>query len=132
MSRVQIACFVEEEHAQLAASFLKRHGVRASVPTMYFRWKVNYPHPVFVEQGQAEKATGLFRKVVAGEFADEDPLDNTGGGLGAALAEAVLPAPGFQRPTSLSLLAPFIVLAAGTIVLVFGPAAFRFLMSLWP
>lgn len=132
MSRVQIACFVEEEHARLAARFLRRHGVKASVPTMYFRWKVNYPHPVFAEQAQVEKAAALFRKVISGEYSGEDPLDNTAGGLGAALAEAVLPTPGFERPATLSLLAPFIVLAGGPILFFFGPPALRLLLSLWP
>ena len=132
MSRVQIACFADEFDAQLAASFLRRNGVKAIVPVMTFRWKVNNQHPVLVEQTQADKATALFRKVVAGEYADEDPLDNTARGLGAALAEAVLPVQGFERPTTLSLLAPFIILAAGTVVLVFGPPAFRLLVSFWP
>lgn len=99
MSLVEIACFVEDEHAELAARFLRRHGVKAKVPVMYFRWKVNHPHRVFVDRGQAEKAKELLRRVAAGEFSDEDPLDNTRGGLGAALAAAVLPKPGYRPPS---------------------------------
>jgi len=125
MSLVEIACFVEEEHAQLAARFLRRHGVKTTVPVMYFRWKVDHPHRVFVGQGQAEKATELLRKVASGEFADADPDENTGRGLGAALAESVLPAPGFRRLSLLEGLGPLIAIVVFGVVAYLGPVIYR-------
>lgn len=132
MAQVQIACFVEEEHAALAVRFLRRHGVKASARTMYFRRKVNNSHPVFADESEWVRAETLFRKVLAGEYANDDPAGSSGRALGAALAQAVLPAGGFERPKTLSLVAPFLVLTGVPVVLVFGPLAVRFLLSLWP
>lgn len=113
MSRVEIACFTTPEDAELAAEFLRLHGVKASIPVDYFprRW-VTPPTRVFAEQSQAEVATKLFRKVLAGEFAEADPYDNSPEGVGAALAEAVLPAEGFRAPSRLEGLAPVIAILA--------------------
>lgn len=126
MNRVEIACFIKPEHARLALDFLTGHGIAASIPTDYAprRW-VTPPTRVYVEQTQAAKAIALFNKILAGDYADEDPLTNTEGGLGAALAEAILPAPGFRPPTRLQGLAPLIVLLILAVAAVVGPTVLR-------
>lgn len=129
---MEIACFVEDEHAELAARFLRRHGVKAKVPVMYFRWKVNHPHRVFVDRGQAEKAKELFLRVAAGEFSDEDPLDNTPGGLGAALAEAVLPKPGYRPPSWIEGHGPIVVVILAMTAWFFGQLLLQSLTSPGP
>lgn len=131
MSRVEIACFSDPEPAELARAFLRRHRIAASIPVVYFprRWAGVPATRVFVPLAQAPKAIELFEKVLAGEFADEDPTHNSRGGLGAALAEAVLPAPGFRPPTMLQGLAPVIIIFVVTIAAVVGRAIFQFVTT---
>lgn len=127
MSRVEIACFVNREHAELAAEFLARHQIRASVPVNYFHRWVAHPNRVYVEAAKADRAAALLQKVAEGAYADQDPLTNSKGGLGAALAEAVLPAPGFRPLTKLQGFAPLIILVLAVTIGVVGRAVFHIL-----
>lgn len=122
MSGVQIACFTQPEEAELAADFLRRHGIKATIPVSYFPGRyAPSPTRVLVKESQADAATALLRRVLAGEFADADPDDRTAEGLGAALAEAVLPAPGYRPPTWLEALGPLLfIVAFGILALVGG------------
>jgi len=127
MSRVEIACFSEPGPAELAVEFLRRHGVAASIPAVYFPHRQGVPATrVYVKPAQAAKAVALFERVLAGEFADEDPTHSSSGGLGAALAEAILPAPGYRPPTVLEGFAPLIVIVVVVVAVVAGRAIFQF------
>src|SRR5688500_17576181 len=109
MKRVEIACFTTPEDAELAAEFLRLHGVEAHIPVDYItgRWATPATR-IYVERSKAEMSVKLFRKVLAGEFDGANPYENSPEGLGAALAEAVLPAPGYRPPTLLEGVGPIV------------------------
>jgi len=123
MAQVEIANFVEKGHAQLAAPFLRRHRIQASVPIPFpnlhtgtGRTGMIPETPLYVDEKDAAKAADLLNRVLAGGFSDGDPSEGSREGLGAALAEALLPAPGFKNPSRVEKLAPLII-AAGVVVL---------------
>ena len=118
MALVEIARFDSDGVALLAARFLQSHGLTASAPSFPYSRSIGSAAggigetPLLVEEGQVAEAKLLFERVVAGEFAEEDPTRGSKSGLGAALAEALLPDPAFKQPTRLEGLAPVIAVVA--------------------
>lgn len=136
MRLIEIARFTDPGDAELAAYFLYRHGLNATAPSTRYSRGVGMAltgavgeTPVLVDASQAEEAIELFRRVLAGEFSDEDPHRNSKAGIGAALANAVLPDPTFRTPSRLAALAPLIVLLALPAIGFIGAAAFRFVRA---
>ncbi len=118
MALVEIARFDGDGVAQLAARFLQAHGITASVPSFPYSRSIGSAGggigetPLLVEESQLDEASKLLNRVVVGDFADEDPTRGTRGGLGAALAESLLPDPAFKQPGRLQALAPVMVVVA--------------------
>jgi hypothetical protein len=109
---VEVACFTEACHADLARRFLRRSGVKATVPEPLFgegRF-ASRQRRLYVPENEQEKARRLLRQVVSGEFAEDDPLSGTRRGLGAALSDALRPATGYEPPSRWARLAPVILI----------------------
>ena len=118
MAQVEITRFDSDGVTHLAARFLQAHGITASAPSFPYSGSIGSAAgsigetPLLVEESQFDEASLLLNRVIAGDFADEDPARGTRGGLGAALAEALLPDPTFRQPTRLQALAPLIAIIA--------------------
>lgn len=116
---VQIAAFAERHEAELAAYFLQRHGLNAFAGASYHgEVQATSTHssrmdcPIWVSAADYLEAEALLKKVVDGGFADADPNKDSRQGLGAALALAIAPEPGYRRPHPLALWAPFLAIPA--------------------
>ncbi len=109
---VEIACFTEADHADLARRFLRRSGVKATVPDPLFSVErfASRQRRLYVPDDDEEKARRLLRQVLSGEFAKDDPLSGTRRGLGAALSEALRPASGYEPPSRRAGLAPVVLI----------------------
>jgi hypothetical protein len=128
---VEVACFTEAYTADLARRFLRRSGVKAVVPEPLFS-SLRHPSPqrwLYVPEEQVAKARRLLLQVVEGEFAADDPLSSTRRGLGAALAQKLLPAPGCVAPERWQLLAPVFLIPLALIVLWMAAAVLEKLSS---
>lgn len=133
MMEFVIARFSHRHAAELAASFLRSHGVKTRVPSFYFSESLGTSagagvseYAVIVRSDQAEKARTLLNRVRAGEFVGEEASDDPRRRLGAQLSEELLPASGFEAPSRLAALGPFVGIAALFILAMLGAALFRF------
>ena len=115
MTEIVIAHFSSQEVANLAASFLRRHGVKTRVPSFYFAQSLGTSagggvgeHPVIVQGDQVEKARQLLNRVLAGEFAEEGVTDNPRQRLGAKLSEALLPVQSYKAASRWVMMAPIL------------------------
>ncbi|MBD7942305.1 hypothetical protein [Brevundimonas guildfordensis] len=134
MVEIVIARFSTQAEAELTASFLRRHGVRARVPSFAFAESVGSPAgagigelPVIVKADQAKKAWKLLKRVRAGEFVGEVDSDNPRRRLGAQLSEVLLPVPGYTAPSRWVARAPLLAIAVLFILSLFGATVFRLL-----
>lgn len=122
MSLVEIARFSDGEAADIAVSFLRRHGVKAVRPRRNSPWAhmALGEATIFAEADQAETARRLLQRVLAGEFADHDPTSKSGKGWGAALSRSILPAADYRPPNRWAVRAPLLlVLGVFFVILVF-------------
>ncbi|HYC99100.1 hypothetical protein [Brevundimonas sp.] len=116
---VQVAGFAERHEAELAAYFLQRHSLNAFAGASYHgEVEATSTHsghmecPVWVSASDYPEAVELLKKVTNGGFADADPNKDSREGLGAALALAIAPEPGYRRPHPLVLWAPILCVPA--------------------
>lgn len=116
---VEIACFAHRNEAELTAYFLQRHGLNAFAGAGYHgevsSASTHGNHmgsPVWVSDGDFREAQALLRKVAEGGFADADPNRDSREGLGAALALALAPEPGYRKPAAWMLWAPLFCIPA--------------------
>lgn len=132
MAQVEIARFAENDNAELAVDFLRSHGISAMMPPHQGIGGVRNAigeASVFVDEAQVAAAQALLKRVARGDFDDADPSEPTGQSLGAALARALRPTPGFQKPTAWVALAPLIAIVATVLLVFFGRLAFQYFAS---
>ena len=116
---VKIASFAGRHEAELAAYFLQRHGLNAFAGASYHgevqatsTHSTHMDCPVWVSTTDGAEAEALLKKVADGGFADADPNRDSRDGLGAALALAIAPEPGFRQPPRMLLWAPILIVLA--------------------
>ena len=117
MSRVEIARFSDEGDAVIAVSFLRAHGIKAVRHGLVGGYMAPGEVTVLAESAQVEKARRLLQRVLAGEFAEHDPTEDSKSGVGAALSKAILPAPDFKPPSRLAALAPLLLIVGAFIAM---------------
>lgn len=134
MAQVEIARFADEDNARLAVDFLRRHGLVALTPSQRTGWTMRGSNAigeatVFVDAAQADLARELLIQAVRGDFDDADSSGSSKRSLGAALAEAVNPKPGFRNPSVWVRLAPFVAIPVLLLLGFIGRMAFERLAS---
>lgn len=115
---VEIASFADRQDAELAAYFLQRHGLNAFAGSGYHGenaatsvHRSGHDCAVLVSEDGYDEARDLFARVLKGEFSDADPDQDSRRGLGAALAQAVAPTPGYKTPPQWMLWVPFLLIS---------------------